>query len=486
MSSSRKQSVERATGRTYRRTIAKHGRLALLIGGCVSAGAVLGWASLSGAIGATGTATPVAPPGPLPAAQAAAASGQPMVKPPPVSAGLALPTTQSPWFQYATQVVPDNAISFANAEDGWIVNGLGTNQSLDDNLTAGFSGQIWPGTGVAITTDGGTSWDTTLNAPTGIWGIDALSAAQVWAVGVTVLYSSQDGGASWTRLGEPSGTVLVNVAFTSARDGVGITTHGTLVTTTDGGRTWVSPGVQGLSNLADACASGTSVLVDDQAGTIWENSDLVASPDWSEAYASPSTSTSTESVLSCGAGSGAAAWEETAPNQIGSTVRMTVAQSPQGASGVWTQSASNAAGSSMAVVAGTKAPPSATDWVPITGASAPLMFGNATTPRTPAAALYQSTNGSTYTPVSTPNLFGAGASGTAASTPAAGSPGDLVVAHGVDFDSPTDGWLYADVLVGVGTSSLSDRTVLYHSADGGTVWSAVYQSVGQPVSPSNA
>lgn len=473
---------------------AGHGRLVFILGGCGAAAGLLSWALLSGAIGAGANAvTPMQPTPtastPLPAAQAAAASGHPLAQLPPGPPNPATSTTPTPWLQYVTQVMPDVSISFANVKDGWMVSGLGTNQHLDDDLTAGSSEQMWPGPGVAITTDGGTSWTMTLTSASGIWGIDSLSASQLWAVGVTALYGSKNGGASWTTLGEPSGTVLVNVKFTSSADGLGITTHGTLVATTNGGETWTAEAVAGLTNLADACVQGASVLVDNQAGDVWESSDPASASSWSEVYTSPSIPTGTESLLSCGFAGGA--WEETYPNQQGSGVTMSVAETSSAANARWSQSASGAPGqSSKAVVAGTNAAASVTDWIPITGANVPLALGNPSGPALPAAALYRSANGSTFSPVSIPDLFDGnvpvaadGRSGPPTSTTS--GQNDLVVAHGIAFDSLTDGWLYADILTGVGTSNLSDHTVVYHTTDGGSDWSATYQSVEQVVLPSN-
>lgn len=473
---------------------AGHGRLVFILGGCGAAAGLLSWALLSGAIGAGANAvTPMQPTPtastPLPAAQAAAASGHPLAQLPPGPPNPATSTTPTPWFQYVTQVIPDVSISFANVNDGWMVSGLGTNQHLDDDLTAGSSEQMWPGPGVATTTDGGTSWTTTLTSASGIWGIDSLSASQLWAVGVTALYGSQNGGASWTTLGEPSGTVLVNVRFTSSADGVGITTHGTLVATTNGGETWTAEVVSGLTDLADACVQDASVLIDNQAGDVWESSDPASASSWSEVYTPPAIPTGTESLLSCGFAGGA--WEETYPNQQGSGVTMSVAETSSAANARWSQSASGIPGqSSKAVVAGTNAAASVTDWIPITGAGNPLMIGNPGDPSAPAGAIYRSVNGSKFSPVSIPDLF----DGTipASADGSAGPPNsttsgqnDLVVAHGIAFDSLTDGWLYADILTGVGTPNLSDHTVVYHTTNGGSDWSATYQSVEQGVPPSN-
>ena len=424
----------------------------------------------------------------MPPAQAAAASGHPLAQLPPGPANPATSTTPTPWFQYVTQVIPDNAISFANANDGWIVSGLGTNQHLDDDLTAGSSEQMWPGLGVGVTTNGGTSWTTTLTSSSGIWGVDALSASQVWAVGVTTLYGSQNGGATWSTLGEPSGMVLVNVAFTSNLDGIGITTNGTLVTTISGGEMWTAAAASGLTNLADACVQGATVFVDNQAGDVWKSSNPTGTLIWNEVYTSPSIPTGTESLLSCGSASGA--WEETYPNQQGSAVTMTVAEKSS-ASAPWSQSASGVPGqSSRTVVAGTNAAPSVTDWVPISGTANPMALGNPGDPSAPSAALYRSADGSTFSPVSIPDLFDGMipvSSDGKAGPPNSTSPGqnDLVVAHGIAFDSPTDGWLYADILSGVGMSNLSDHTVIYHTTDGGGDWFAIFQSVEQVVLPSN-
>jgi len=104
-------------------------------------------------------------------------------------------------------------------------------------LASAFLGLYWPGDLVQATTNGGTTWHSSLSDPSGIWGLDFASATVGWAVGLSNLYTTANGGQSWNLEGEPS-RPLVTVDFFNASSGYGITTTGGLELSTDGGKTW--------------------------------------------------------------------------------------------------------------------------------------------------------------------------------------------------------------------------------------------------------
>jgi photosystem II stability/assembly factor-like uncharacterized protein len=189
---------------------------------------------------------------------------------------------------------------------------MGTEPSIDDNLSAGVLEYNWPGAAVAATKDGGSTWVTSLSDANGLWGLDVLNATDVWAVGVESLYATTDGGVNWTKVGEPSGTALVNVQFSGPSTGLGITTQGGLLITSDGGRTWTGPPSPSLaSGLADACTDSTGFEIVDQRGDIWNVGSLSTSPEVTEVFSS-SAEADTMAVVSCNADG--QAWEEVYPN----------------------------------------------------------------------------------------------------------------------------------------------------------------------------
>ncbi|HWF35050.1 MAG TPA: YCF48-related protein [Solirubrobacteraceae bacterium] len=143
---------------------------------------------------------------------------------------------------------------------------------LDDRLSAGGGPSLaWPSPAVLAGSDGGRRWRRSLSAPTGFWGLDFLDAERGWAVGVTALYRTRDGGRVWQRVAEPGGgprRALVRVAFTGARDGFGLTAAGRLVQTVDGGASWHAAGWAGRGGAL--CVLGRDALVvADQRGAIW-------------------------------------------------------------------------------------------------------------------------------------------------------------------------------------------------------------------------
>jgi len=180
------------------------------------------------------------------------------------------PVTASgdPWLAYLTAVDPGSSIEFTTDEVGWRLDGQGATPGVDDNLASGPGAQVaQPGSSVAATADGGRTWRTILRVPSGVWGVDLVSPRVGYAVGVTGLHLTDDGGATWTSLQEPTPHPLVWAQFTSVRQGYGLTTKGVLVTTTDGGRSW-HPGALRRTATAACFASPRLGYATDPAGDV--------------------------------------------------------------------------------------------------------------------------------------------------------------------------------------------------------------------------
>ena len=128
------------------------------------------------------------------------------------------------------------------ARTGWRLDGQFWGPRLDDNPGSGVvdNGSAWPGTSIEETTDGGTNWSTILHIASGIWGIDLVSRNVGFAVGVTSLRITSDGGKRWRQASEPAGRPLVWVEFNTSKLGYGLTTTGTLVRTVADGSSWSS------------------------------------------------------------------------------------------------------------------------------------------------------------------------------------------------------------------------------------------------------
>lgn len=185
--------------------------------------------------------------------------------------------TPNPWVAFLTAVDPGSAIDFATAKVGWRVGGLDGEPHLDSRLGAGpnWSSFAWPGESLEASSDGGRTWTSILDGTGdtlhGVWGFDLLSPSTGWAVGVTGLEGTDDGGKTWQQLAEPAHTHLVSVDFTSATDGWGVTTDGTVVASTDGGRSWTGGG--GPSKVIALCRTAHAGYAVDEKGTVWVTSD---------------------------------------------------------------------------------------------------------------------------------------------------------------------------------------------------------------------
>ena len=187
-------------------------------------------------------------------------------------------STSDPWLDYLTGVNPGSALTFTSSEYGWRLGGLDGDPHLDLSLAAGPGGATtyaWPGESILATSDGGRTWtrllDGTAEDTNGLWGFDLLSASIGWAVGVTSLHGTTDGGHTWRPLGEPAGTHLVTVDFTSPTTGWGLTTDGSLVSSTDGGATWSATTLREPASAI--CFAGDTGYAVSQYGDVYATRD---------------------------------------------------------------------------------------------------------------------------------------------------------------------------------------------------------------------
>ena len=183
-------------------------------------------------------------------------------------------TVTDPWRAYWTSVNPGSAIDFVTAHMGWRLDGQVWGPRLDDNLGSGVvdNGSAWPGTSIAETTDGGRIWTTILRVSTGIWGMDLVSQEVGFAVGVTALFRTTDGGEHWQQVSEPAGHPLVWADFATSELGYGLTTTGTLVRTVDGASSWSSTGLAATGTAA-CFASAQVGYVADRSGAVYATHD---------------------------------------------------------------------------------------------------------------------------------------------------------------------------------------------------------------------
>jgi hypothetical protein len=102
--------------------------------------------------------------------------------------------TGNPWDAYETSVDPGGAVQLASRLVGFSLSWEPTS-GLDQNLSAPAGLVLaWPSPSVLVTRDGARRWTRSLSVRGGFWGIDVLDVDDVWAVAVTGLYRTVDGG----------------------------------------------------------------------------------------------------------------------------------------------------------------------------------------------------------------------------------------------------------------------------------------------------
>ena len=402
-------------------------------------------------------------------------------------------TPQSPIVSqaYDTIVEPNSPLIFASHTVGWLATPAPETHS-DPTILIGTStgppGQLTGTWQVDVTTDGGLEWHPTLRLSPYVWGMDATDIDHVWVVGVTALYASTDGGQAWTEMGEPAGTFLVRVVFTNSLDGFGLTTDGDLAATVNGGLTWNNVGQSWVTSAStwnklpvDLCLQGTTLVMDDNGGDIFTSTTPTNPASWTKVLSSPipvgGVGHVGVSILGCT--DTGTAWEEV----------YTETQGPQGGIGLGWVAESTATGGVWTILPGSAfatiptLPKAILEQGPrnqlvlSTAAPGPLF---AVTANGPTVQLDQSTDGARFSAEHVAGLLDGvvpARTGGAAGPPntIAGRGFDVPTVYGVSFDSPTDGWLDAGVLSQLDTNASAQRTIIYHTTDGGSTWHAVYQ-----------
>lgn len=380
-------------------------------------------------------------------------------------------TVYDPWIAYLTDVNPGSSLAFVSATIGWRIGGLSRSPGVDENLSAGPGAQVaYPGSSLERSRNGGATWRTVLTPKGGLWGVDFLSQQEGWAVGVTGLFGTTDGGATWRRLGESSPHPLVRVAFASAIQGFGITTSGRLVASEDGGETWSATDVP--SPVGAVCSTSTPTwYVSTQAGALLRSEDAGSS--WREIATAPLGEESEQWVdLSCSASMALQSVYVFSPPPGPAQNRpylIREVNSPNGLPRVIASSKGGVARLRLPAPS-SEAPQRGRAPVPVEVAA---FGGTATVVGIPTSsiAVTVSAIGSADTAVTPgvrsvplPNRVGALANSL---------PGGYVYVYGVS-SAGEDEWIYlADAAVGSASSPM-EQTIVLRSTDSGLTWSDVY------------
>jgi photosystem II stability/assembly factor-like uncharacterized protein len=119
------------------------------------------------------------------------------------------------------------SIRFADKKKGWVVGSLSRRDNVVDSL-------------IFYTDDGGASWQRQ-KPPTReeLIHVDFTSDERGWVVGASgTILSTTDAGASWTPQRSSVITTLYHVDFRNKDDGLAVGERGTILRTVDGGQTW--------------------------------------------------------------------------------------------------------------------------------------------------------------------------------------------------------------------------------------------------------
>ena len=220
---------------------------------------------------ATATATPAgtsAPATPPPAASTPNCRGVPTTAS--AYAGSYLPGT----------IAPLVAIQFVSAQQGWVV-GAHT---------------------ILATSDGGQAWARQYSGPAVLDELDFTGAEHGWAVGQDTVLATSDGGSTWSPLPDPCGGIR-SVHFVSPDLGYAVFggspvtldaglpavgDGGTLLKTTDGGRTWAPvPGAP--AQVQSVCFANPADGFLAALGKVWRTTDGAVT--WSASLTEPGPAT---------------------------------------------------------------------------------------------------------------------------------------------------------------------------------------------------
>jgi len=156
-----------------------------------------------------------------------------------------------------------NAVSFADASNGWAVGVRVDNATRDTGMPSGF---------FAYTNDGGSAWTSgTVGVGYELNAVDAITSSDVWAVGNggTIVHWN---GISWSKItawGWPASKAFRGVSFADAVHGWAVGDGRGVVYTSDGGAAWSIISAPGTGVLnAVAARSATSALAVGDGGQI--------------------------------------------------------------------------------------------------------------------------------------------------------------------------------------------------------------------------
>jgi photosystem II stability/assembly factor-like uncharacterized protein len=297
-----------------------------------------------------------------------------------------------------------------------------------------------------------------------LWGIDFVDARHGWAVGVTALYRTIDGGRRWRRAAEAGAGgrgALVRVAFTGASTGFGLTTQGRVVKTDDGGASWLGGG---LARRAGAlCVQSRHALtVADQDGGIWHTGNGGIS--WSQVAPDlrpVEQFTGWRVDLSCQRGNGAELAQAFCTAACGGAI-VSVVRETTGARRSWRHIASPVYGP------GNPSAPQLARVVAVGGHGVCLIFSP--TYRGPVVIRCTSNGGQSFEPATVPS---------APHSPTAPAPALFV--QGVSFVDGLRGRLLIED-DGLGTRHKPKaQPLIWSTDDGGRSWHATYLGPVRPV-----
>jgi photosystem II stability/assembly factor-like uncharacterized protein len=207
-------------------------RLAAIAAVSLIAGCGTAAVQAGGSSAASSAASSAGPAATGSATAAASAPGPASASAPGTGAATASPNAACPGapVQFA-QPGTLTGLEFVSAAQGWSV-GLDT---------------------ILATTDGGAHWQAQLTGKLGLTSVDFVNGRDGWAVGTTSVLATSDGGAHWTPLPDPC-PLIRSVHFISPTTGVAVAgggnlsdpgfgpetpgTGGIVLSTSDGGRTW--------------------------------------------------------------------------------------------------------------------------------------------------------------------------------------------------------------------------------------------------------
>jgi photosystem II stability/assembly factor-like uncharacterized protein len=120
------------------------------------------------------------------------------------------------------------SLRFSGKKRGWVVGSASRGDIIRNSI-------------LAITKDGGTSWNL-VRAPIQeeLIHIDFVNEQRGWIVGAagTILHTD-DAGESWTKQDSATTATIYHVDFRNEKQGLAVGERGTIIRTFDGGRSWI-------------------------------------------------------------------------------------------------------------------------------------------------------------------------------------------------------------------------------------------------------